>query len=98
MGVTNFDASAYTKMRQRGILYGFNRSLVAAQDANATVRREQPTYQSLGVVTDRKAGSIVSALTETNLNAANPSLPALWIKNGSNIINFNPSGINGAAQ
>ena len=98
MGVTNHDASAYTKMRQQGILFGYNRVLQANLDANRTVRREQPTYQSLSVITDRKAGSIISEALEVNLNSNNSNLTPFWVLNGSNIYNNNAMNINGAAQ
>lgn len=99
MSVTNHDASAYTRMRAQGVLYGYNRALQANKDANAgIVLREQPTYQSLAVVTERKAGSIISQATELNLNSNNFTQPGQWVNNGSNIFSFSPTNINGAGQ
>jgi len=98
MGLTNHDASAYTKMRQQGVLFGYNRQLQRELDAMITVRREQPTYQSLSVVTDRKAGSIITEAIEVNLNSNNSNLTPLYVLNGSNIYNNNAMNINGAAQ
>jgi len=98
MGLTNHDASAYTKMKQQGVLFGYNRGLQRELDAMRTVLREQPTYQSLSVVTDRKAGSIISEAIEINLNSNNSNLAPFYVLNGSNIYNNNTMNINGAAQ
>jgi hypothetical protein len=98
MGLTNHDASAYTKMRQQGVLFGYNRQLQRELDAMITVRREQPTYQSLSVVTDRKAGSIITEAIEVNLNSNNPNVTPLYVLNGSNIYNNNAMNVNGAVE
>ena len=98
MGVTNNDASAYTKMRQQAVLYGYNRQLLALQNANATVRREQPTYQTMSVVNDRRLGSGITERIEINVNSNNPNIPPLYFNNGSNIYPFQGGMVNGAIQ
>jgi len=99
MSRTNFDSSEYTRMRAQGVLYGYKRALNDAQNANYNVViREQPTYQTMSVVTERKLGSIISQLTENNLNSNNFTQPGQWVNNGSNIQDPHPTTINGAAQ
>lgn len=98
MGVTNFDASAYTKMRQQSVLFGYNRALLVNQNANNTTRMEQPSYQSISVINDRRLGSGIVEYIEINANSNNPNIPPLYLNSGSNINSFNPSNINGAAQ
>ena len=98
MGLTNFDASAYTKMRQQSVLYGYNRALLVEQNANNTTRREQPYTQSISVINDRRLGNGIAEYIEVNANSNNPNIPPLYLNSGSNITSFNPSNINGAAQ
>ena len=98
MGVTNFDASAYTKMRQQGVLFGYNRAILALQNSNATTRKEQPTFQSMSVINDRRLGSGIAERIEINVNSNNPNIPPLYLNNGANINSFNPTNINGAVS
>ncbi len=59
MSTANRDSSYITLRRQQAALYGYNASLQAAKDLNNSVRSEQPSYQSLGVITDRKQGGCI---------------------------------------
>lgn len=76
MSTANRDSSYITLRRQQAALYAYNSVIQAAQDSNATVRTEQPTYQSLAVITDRKQGGCVCSQTNaytfvpTNINGA----------------------------
>ena len=98
MGVTNFDASAYTKMRQQSVLFGYNRALLVNQNSNNTTRREQPSAQSISVINDRRLGNGIVEYIEINANSNNHNIPPLYLNSGSNINSFNPSNINGAGQ
>ena len=76
MSTANHDSSYITLRRQQATLYGYNNQLRAAQDANTTVLREQPTLQSGAVVVDRRQGACVCSATNaytfapTNINGA----------------------------
>ena len=56
MPTRNNDSSYITERRRAMALYAYNNELQTAQNANRTVLREQPSAQSLAVITDRKQG------------------------------------------
>jgi hypothetical protein len=56
MPPANRDSSELTRRRAAKTLYGYNTERVAAVIANGSVRREQPTFQVLGVTTQRQMG------------------------------------------
>lgn len=57
MPTRNNDSSYITERRRAMALYAYNNALQAAQNANNTiVLREQPSAQSLAIITDRKQG------------------------------------------
>jgi hypothetical protein len=76
MSTAHRDSSYITLRRQQAALYAYNAGIQAAQNSNATVRTEQPSYQSLAVITDRKQGGCVCSATNaytfvpTNINGA----------------------------
>jgi hypothetical protein len=76
MSTANRDSSYITLRRQQAALYAYNASLQAAKDLNGNTRSEQPSYQSLGVITDRKQGGCTCSQTNvytfapTNINGA----------------------------
>jgi hypothetical protein len=76
MSTANRDSSYITLRRQQAALYAYNTDIQAAKISNANVRAEQPSYQSLAVITDRKQGGCVCSDTNaytfvpTNINGA----------------------------
>ena len=61
MPTRNNAASYITERRRAMALYAYNNQLQAAQNAGTSVRAEQPTAQSLAVITDRKQGGCFCA-------------------------------------
>ena len=63
MSTRNNDSSLLTKRRQAGVLSAYYNNLQATINAGgaaaANVRSEQPTQQSLAVVTERKQGTCI---------------------------------------
>ena len=63
MSTRNNDASILTKRKQAGTLSAYYNNLQAALNGGgpgaANVRSEQPTQQSLAVVTERKQGTCI---------------------------------------
>ena len=78
MSRANHDSSYITLRRQQAALYAYNNDIRALQNSNATVRKEQPSSQSLSVITDRRQGGCTCSAT--------------------NVYDFAPTNINGAAQ
>jgi hypothetical protein len=76
MSTANRDSSYITLRRQQAALFAYNANLQAAQTLTGNVRAEQPTYQSLAVITDRKQGGCICSETNaytfvpTNINGA----------------------------
>jgi hypothetical protein len=76
MSTANRDSSYITLRRQQAALFAYNANLQAAQTSNGNVRSEQPSYQSLAVITDRKQGGCTCSQTNvytfapTNINGA----------------------------
>ena len=66
MPTANYDSSYITKRRQAMALYAYNNVRQAAINTGATVRPEQPTYQSGEVIVDRRQGGCFC--TDINVN------------------------------
>lgn len=56
MPTTNRDASELTRRRKAKALYAYNSTNTAAVAAGTSVRREQPTFATLDIVTLRNQG------------------------------------------
>jgi len=63
MPTTNSDSSERTRQRRAMALYAFSNQIAIANATsnNASVRREQPTFQILNVATERKQGGCYCA-------------------------------------
>ena len=56
MPTGNYDSSYITQRRQAMALYAYNNVRETAINTGATVRPEQPTYQSATVIVERRQG------------------------------------------
>lgn len=67
MSTRNYDASYLTLKKQAKALYAYNAANSAAVAAGTSVRREQPSQQTLDVVTLRMQGGCICAKDAANI-------------------------------
>jgi len=68
MTLTNFDASQIALKIKQATLYSWRVANDTQVNLGKSIRQEQPTYQSAGVVVDRQVGVI----TQLKYSQANP--------------------------
>lgn len=79
MTLKNTDASQITLRKQRKALYSWKATNTAAVNVGGSILSEQPTFQSNGVVIDRKlGGSTACGCNGNDASVGYTSTPTFW--------------------